>query len=93
MIDDQAQRPVLVRYKGNEKHLASLRAVGPKRDIMRALQRYTVNISVRMIEPMLADGRLEEIWPGIYAQARMKYDPAIGLDVFAENLPVEDLIV
>ena len=100
LIDDQAQQSVIVRYKKKEveKWLAQLRFAGPKRHIMRALQRFTVNLPTRMVTAMLADGRLEEVEPhkapGIIAQACLNlYDPQIGLDVYSTHLPVEDLIV
>lgn len=100
LIDDQAQQPVIVRYKKkeSERWLTRLRFAGPKREIMRALQRFTVNLPTRMVAAMLADGRLEEVEPrkapGIIAQSSLKlYDRRIGLDVYADHLPVEDLIV
>jgi CRISPR-associated endonuclease/helicase Cas3 len=100
LIDDQAQQPVIVRYKKNEieKWLTRLRVAGPKRQIMRALQRFTVNLPTRMVSAMLVDGRLEEVEPlkapGIIAQSSLNlYDPQIGLNVYSAHLPVEDLIV
>ncbi len=97
---DQDQQPVIVRYKEKkiDKWLTQLRFAGPKRQIMRALQRFTVNLPTRMVTAMLADGRLEEVEPhkapGIVAQACLNlYDPQIGLDVYSAQLPVEDLIV
>ncbi|MBI4027601.1 MAG: CRISPR-associated endonuclease Cas3'' [Verrucomicrobia bacterium] len=97
LIDDQAQQPVLVRYMNSEQWLTRLRFAGPTREIMRALQRYTVNLPSRMVTAMRDDGRLEEVEPvkapGIIAQSCLKiYDHRIGLDVYAGNLPVEDLI-
>ena len=74
--------------------MRQLRAVGPKRDIMRKLQRFTVNLSTRMTERMQAEGLLDELWPGFLAQALPSlYDETIGLNVFGEALPVEDLVV
>jgi CRISPR-associated endonuclease/helicase Cas3 len=100
LIDDQAQQPVIVRYKQkeSEKWLTRLRFAGPTREIMRALQGFTVNLPTRMVTAMLVDGRLEEVEPlkapGIIAQACLKlYDRRIGLDVYADHLPVEDLMV
>ena len=99
LIDDQDQQPVIVRYnkEESEKWLERLRSAGPKREIMRALQRFTVNLPVRMVSAMLVDGRLEKVEPhkapGIVAQSSLNlYDPQIGLNVYAEYLPVEDLI-
>lgn len=100
LIDDQAQQPVIVRYKKKviDKWLTQLRFAGPTRESMRALQRFTVNLPTRMVAAMLADGRLEKVEalkaPGIIVQSCLNlYDPQIGLDVYAEHLPVEDLIV
>jgi CRISPR-associated endonuclease/helicase Cas3 len=99
LIDDQAQQSVVVRYKNkSEKWLTQLRFAGPTREIMRALQRFTVNLPTRMVARMLADGRLEEVEPrkapGIIAQSSLNlYDRGMGLDVYTDYLPVEDLIV
>jgi CRISPR-associated endonuclease/helicase Cas3 len=98
LIDDQAQQPVIVRYRGSEKWLSKLRGAGPKQEIMRALQRFTVNLPTRMMAAMLADGRLETVdpvkAPGIIAQSPLKlYDREIGLDVYGDHLPVDDLVV
>lgn len=75
-----------------------LRFAGPNRQIMRALQRYTVNLPRKMVGAMLADGRLEEVEghkaSGMVAQSCLNiYDRRIGLDVYAAHLPVEDLMV
>ena len=92
LIDDKFQRPVIVRYEGSEDWIKKLRHIGPTREIMRYLQRYTVNIPVRMTEAMKADGRLEEISPGILVQSGFKiYDNKTGLAAYIEQLPVEDL--
>lgn len=97
LIDDQAQRPVIVRYGESPDLIERLRFAGPSREIMRRLQRYTVNLSRRMVDIMLAEGRLVEVEskkaPGIVAQCSLHlYDEKVGLDVYAEHLPVEDLI-
>lgn len=96
-IDDAVQRPVIVRYGDSEKWIESLRFAGPTREIMRHLQRFVVNVPVRMAAEMLADGRLSPVdskkAPEVIAQACMRYDKDLGLDVYAGQLPVEDLIV
>lgn len=98
LIDDEAQQAVIVRYKGSQKWLDRLRFGGPTREIMRALQRYTVNLPRRMASAMLANGWLEELAPlkapGIIALSTLNlYDHQIGLDVYKAHLPAEDLIV
>lgn len=94
LIDDQAQRAVIVRYGPSPKWIARLRRDGPTRHTMRALQRYTVNIARPLAEAMRTDGRLEEPWPEMLAQTDMNlYQRATGLAVFQEQLSAEDLIV
>ncbi len=92
LIKDQNQ-PVIVRYNGSELWIRQVSAIGPTRENMRRLQRYTVNLPVYMVEKMKSEGMLEEIYEGILAQSMPNlYDKKIGLDVFLENLPIEDLI-
>ncbi len=94
LIKDEHQRTVIVRYGRNEKLLNTLRIVGPTREIMRQLQRYCVHLPVRMVEKMKLDGMIEEMHDGILVQAwPSMYKKDIGLDVFLENLPIEDLII
>ncbi len=94
IIDDRAQKPVIVRYgRKCDELINSLRAAGPKREIMRRLQRYTVNLSVRTAEKMKTEGLLEEIYEGILVQTMPHLYTRTGLDIFRESLPVEDLIV
>ena len=99
LIDDAAQRPVIVRYGGSEAYIERLRFAGPTREIMRRLQRYTVNVSVIQIQRLRASGKLEELHfagkpSGIFVQTLLPnlYSAITGLDAFSESLPVEDLI-
>lgn len=94
LIDDRAYRPVLVQYGGNEKLLNTLRIIGPKRDVMRKLQRYTVNVPVSMAHRLASDGIFEEIYMGIFAQAFPSlYDDKTGLNIYASNPDPEDLCI
>lgn len=94
MIDDQASATVFVRYGGNEALLRSLQAVGPKRDIMRRLQRYTVNVPRRILTSLIEKGFIEEPHPGIYLQTLPSlYRDDIGLDYDREGLAPEDLVI
>ena len=101
MIDGAVQMPIIVRYGGSNALIESLRAVGPKRDIMRRLQRYTVNVprgylgdlvEKGMIEEMLVPPKYEE-HSGLYVQTMPSaYRDDIGLDLFGEGLSTEDFI-
>jgi CRISPR-associated endonuclease/helicase Cas3 len=94
LIKDDEQRTVIVQYKGNKKAVRSLMAVGPKREIMRQLQRYSVHLPVRLVEKMEQSGMLDEVHDGILMQSwPSMYKKDIGLDVFTDRLPIEELIV
>lgn len=94
LIDDRAYRPVLVQYGGNGQLLNTLRIIGPKRDVMRKLQRYTVNVPASMAHRLAGDGIFEEIQPGIFVQAFPSlYDEKTGLNIYASNPDPEDLCI
>lgn len=101
MIDGAVQVPIIVRYGGSDALIESLRAVGPKRDIMRHLQRYTVNVPRGCLGDLLEKGMIEEMrlpprheeHSGLYVQTMPSaYRDDIGLDLFGEGLRVEDFI-
>lgn len=93
LIDEQEQQAVIVRYRHNDALIRQLRFAGPSREIMRRLQRYTVNLPARMVSQMKRDGLVEEIHNGIFIQALSGLYTSIGLDVFKESLPIDDLII
>jgi len=101
MIDGAAQVSIIVRYGNNDSLIDSLRAVGPKRDILRRLQRYAVNVPRSYIPGLLEKGMIEELRvppkreeaSGIYVQTMPSaYREDVGLDLFGEGLKVEDFI-
>jgi len=92
IIDDQAQQPVFVRWGKSEKHLDELRRIGPKRDNMRHLQRFTVNLPRWTFNKAADRGFLEEIWPGFWCWAG-GYDRVVGVDVFGAGWAAEDLVL
>ena len=66
LIDDDAQRAVYVRYGESEKWLGLLANIGPTREFLRKLQRYSVSISVRDFDRMLANGDVVPTYRGSY---------------------------
>ena len=92
LIDDQAQRPVFVRYGKSAKWLTQLGKIGPTRENMRALQRYVVNLSKHDFERAQVDGLLENIWKEEYWCWAPKYDPVVGVDIFGAGWAPEDLM-
>jgi CRISPR-associated endonuclease/helicase Cas3 len=91
IIDDTAQQSVLVRWGGNDSWLARLRGAGPKREILRALQRSCVNLSQSAFLGAKASGNVEEIHPGFWLWIG-KYDAITGLDAFGEGYSPEELV-
>lgn len=92
LIDDQAWQTVFVRFEGGEKWLNELRRIGPNRQNMRKLQRFTVNLSKRDFDKAKMEGLVEEIWQGFWLWIG-RYDHSHGLDLFGAGWAPEDLMV
>ena len=95
MIDDTLFVPVLVRYDGSETLIERLRLAGPHRDVLRPLQRYSVNVPRRAFGAMLSNGAVEEVGhdTGIYAQTMPSlYSEKFGLDYSDFQPDPEDFI-
>jgi CRISPR-associated endonuclease/helicase Cas3 len=92
LIDDQAQRAVFVRHGESSKWLDQLRVIGPTRENMRRLQRYTVNLSLWTFNQARVDGLLEEVGKDFWCWIG-RYDTVIGLDAFGAGRAPEDLVV
>jgi CRISPR-associated endonuclease/helicase Cas3 len=85
---------IIVRYGGNDKLIDQLRFAGPSREIMRRLQRYTVNVKPNVAERLIREGRIEEIHEGILVQADSHlYDKDIGLDIYKDAYSPDDLYI
>ncbi len=85
LIDDADTVTVVVRYAAHqveiEKLLGILATKGPKRWLMRSLQRYTVTIRQQRADKMLAQGDLTLPMPGLYVLANSDnvYSEIFGL--------------
>lgn len=78
LIDEAAQRQVVVRYE-NEELLARLERGQPDRWLLRKLQRYLVNLPRHVHGRLLADGAIRERYPGIFVQSHgALYDDNLG---------------
>ena len=85
---------IIVRFGSSNKIIEKLRFAGPSRELMRALQRYTVSVKPDLAGRLLAEGRIEEIHKGILVQADSKlYRPDVGLDIYREVYDPEDLYI
>lgn len=101
MIDGASQVPVIVRYGGNKELINLLYEVGPKRFLMRKLQRFVVNVPRARISELREKGMIVELTvsegkeshSGVFVQtAPSAYREDIGFDVFGEGLKSEDFI-
>ncbi len=82
---DEAGIPVVVDYAGSGTWIERLRKEGPTREIMRALQSYTVNLREYLAKDWLLNGNLEDV-AGIQVVMRSDlYDEEIGLDIFKDR--------
>ncbi len=89
LIDEAGQTPVFVQYGEGTDLIERLRKEGPSRDLLRRLQRFTVNVRSSIVDALLASGSLTEIWQGFVVQS----DPAIyhgSLGFLEEPCTVED---
>lgn len=92
LIRDETQRSVFIRYGGSPEWLGQLQAIGPTRESLRRLQRYTVNLSLWDFTKALADGLVEEVWNGYWCWSG-KYDDIFGLDIYGGGRSPQDLII
>lgn len=88
LIQDEDTAPVIVRYCGEcgrdnsvSVLMKTLKTDGPKRWLMRKLQRYTVTVHRREVMKLLSQGDIEEAMPGLYVQVSdWLYHPDLGLN-------------
>lgn len=86
--------PIIVRFNNSHKLIDKLRFAGPNRELMRALQRFTVNIKPEVAKRLQYEGRIEEIQDGILVQVDTHlYDLKVGLNIFSETYDPNDLYV
>lgn len=91
LIDDVESQAVLVWYGESQTLIGKLKKDGPERWLMRKLQRYSVNLPRRAVDKLIQSGEVQEVWPGIFAQAvSTLYDDEVGVtlgnEVSAEQL-------
>jgi CRISPR-associated endonuclease/helicase Cas3 len=86
LIDDQAQRFILVPYgEEGEKLIAILKAIGPERWLMRKLQRFSVNVYLGDFNLLERKGAIDCVSGsgnglGLYAvNNEVDYDAVLGL--------------
>jgi CRISPR-associated endonuclease/helicase Cas3 len=94
LIDDEAQRAVYVQYGESTAWLGILASKGPERWLLRKLQRYSVSISVRDFDQMLANSDVIPLWQGGFfaISSSALYGEKGLITPNAKNLPAESLV-
>ncbi|MDA1276964.1 MAG: CRISPR-associated endonuclease Cas3'' [Verrucomicrobia bacterium] len=91
LIKDDEQKALFVHYDATATGLIDqLRFGGAHRELLRRLQRYTVNLPVWLFERLQRD--VMEVQPGFHAW-NGRYDHALGVDVFGDGLSPEGSII
>ena len=92
LIDDVESQAILVWYGESQALIGKLKKDEPERWLMRKLQRYSVNLPRQVVDKLVETGEVQEVSPGIFAQAvSTLYDDAIGVTIGSE-LTAEQLI-
>ena len=92
LIDDLESQAILVWYGESQALIGKLKKDGPERWLMRKLQRYSVNMPRRIVDKLVETGEVQEVWPGIFAQAvSTLYDDKVGVTL-GNELNAEQLI-
>jgi len=82
MIENDWQKPVIVRYGESPELIEELKRNGLSRQLLRKLQRYIVNIPAYAHQRLLSRMEIEEVKEDIYVQVRDDlYDKDIGLSL------------
>lgn len=94
IIDDSLQEPVLVPYGEGKKLINKLKYGGPNREILRRLQRFTVNVYTQEFNLMRQRSSIVEVQPNIFAlQTDKEYSDTIGLMIDDICLDPGELVI
>jgi len=95
IIDESLYEPILVRYgKKGDGLVETLIKKGPERWLMRRLQRYVVNVPKYILNRLIENGEVEEIYEGIYVQSKIgHYDEVLGLCYGSGVIEADNLVV
>ncbi len=87
LIDDAQQHGIIVRYRNDDADIDSLidrlSFCGLNRNLMRRLQRYSVNVYDQQMNQLRENGLIEDV-NGVWVQTQDSlYDPVFGLNIDA----------
>ena len=93
LIEESGYRSVIVRYADSPTLIGNLKKEGPKRWLMRKLQRYTVSLPDYHFKKLLDNGDVSEVHPGMFAQtADALYHAELGVLVDNTNIDPNALV-
>ncbi|MDO4574961.1 MAG: CRISPR-associated helicase Cas3' [Planctomycetia bacterium] len=94
MIDDDCSEAVVVRYGESPKWIDALKADGVSREILRKLQRYTINLPRNVVANLCDNGLLEKLDSGLMVQkVEELYDDKVGMDIFSGKSKMPTIII
>lgn len=99
LIDDTAQRGIVIWYRGRTRKVSSLeyieqlRLLGPSRQLFRKMQRYTVNVPLYTHKKLMEMGMIEEISGFSVQRSPGLYKPGLGLLPFPDKWCQEILVI
>lgn len=73
--------PVLIPFGEGGKWISILREKGPDRELMRALQPFTVSVYPNEVQALDSAGMLEHVWETAVLVQEEQYDAHIGLSI------------
>lgn len=93
LVDDSGYRAVLVTWGAGAELVRRLRCEEPHRQLLRQLQRFTVNLPERQFRALLSAGDVGEVAEGFFAQQRERlYDERLGMLTDSPEYDPEELV-
>ncbi len=95
LIEDGFTLPVVVKYsEESSKLIERLKVEGVHKELMRKIQRHTVNLQKSDAFKKIDDRVIVELYPGIYVQEQLGYySDEFGFDCFRTTTPMENCFV
>ena len=94
MIEDIYSQTVYVRYGKGAEYIDELRATGARANLLRKLQKYSVNLPRNVVDELVSLGRIEKLTEDsdVYFQTDARdYDEVFGYNVYRKHEPWEIL--